>query len=50
MLMCIERPTEFSEGDVYIVECRYNEGEKEIRRTKGIKVKNTTHTVLRYMY
>lgn len=37
-LIDTERSTEYAEEDVYMVECRYNEGEKEIRKIKGVKV------------
>ena len=37
-LFCVERPVGFAEEDVYVIQSRYNEAEKEIKRLKGLKV------------
>lgn len=33
-----ERPTEYVEDDVFVMESRYNESDKELRKVKGLKV------------
>lgn len=36
----IERPTGYQEKDVYVLQSRYNEADKEIKRVKGLKVRS----------
>ena len=46
-----DRPTEYAEQDVYLMENRYNESGKEIKRAKPLKVRlYVSHKLLIYYY
>ena len=50
-MSCVsERPTEVDEEDVFVAESRYNEGDKEIRKMIGLKVRVwQTRTLLTFV-